>query len=55
MRPDTHKILVDGFSLGSIYIAGTTQKDRDLIRKDIAKEYQVPAHYIRLSPIRRGV
>lgn len=51
----TYQILIDGESIGEITLPKMSQDERDQIRKEIAKEYQVPVHYLRLSPKVRGI
>ena len=46
----TYKINVDGESIGTTTLKyPSTQDERDICRKQLAKEYQIPTHYIRLK------
>lgn len=44
-----YAIRVDGFEIGEIVLPKMTQSERDVVRKQIADEYKVPKHYIRLQ------
>lgn len=55
MSRETHRITVDGFTIGEITLPRWyKQEQRDEVRREIAKENGCPVHYIRLVPIARG-
>lgn len=53
----TYIVRVDGFEITRFEIEpekANTQFKRDGIRKEIAKKYEVPTHYIRMKQLVRG-
>ncbi|MBI1425809.1 MAG: hypothetical protein GC149_20480 [Gammaproteobacteria bacterium] len=49
----TYSVRVDGHERERIDLQPMTQCQRDEIRRELAKEYQIPTHYIRLCPVMR--
>ena len=50
MKTQRYRITVDCFRIGEIELPPMTIWGKDAERQKIAKEYGVPAHYIRLIP-----
>lgn len=46
-----YKVLVDGDLIATITLYRDTQAQRDLVRRQIAREHKIPAHYLRFYPV----